>query len=285
MHAFSKNTHTGHAHACAGEEMHGAGKGTHGTENVYAWGWKAPRYCFNDTGPWAFVYWWASGLLMGVVERRSSFPLRWPTGPSDPTFFWRLWPLGACVLIGVWAAHLLWWSMWGRQGLPKTPFRITFGMVWTARAFQRHSFRITLSAPWCVRLPCRAIAKQTHVEPLWGLCGPAWVCGCLMKQWQRRPMWRLSGGSLGLPGCAGLPATAMAKQTHVELLCGLCGPARVCGLAFVQPWEARPMWSFYGGSVGLPHRPPESRWAAQTPISTQTPKDQCDKQKSGPKAP
>ena len=106
------------------------------------------------------------------------------------------------------------WHGLGRQGLPKTPL-----------------FRITLYAPWCVRLPCRAIAKQTHVEPLWGLRGPAWVRGSLIRPWQRRPMWKLSGGSLGLPECAGLPATAMTKQTHVEFFCGLCGPACVCGLA------------------------------------------------------
>jgi len=124
------------------------------------------------------------------------------------------------------------WHGLGRRGLSKTPFfelpLAWFGPPGTSKDTP---FRITLYAPWCVRLPCRAIAKQTHVEPLWGLRGPAWVRGSLIRPWQRRPMWKLSGGSLGLPECAGLPATAMTKQTHVEFFCGLCGPACVCGLA------------------------------------------------------
>lgn len=207
---------------------------------------------------------------MGVVERPSPVPASLGYGASGPAFFLMTLVLG-CLCAGdcLGCSSALWWSMWGREGLSITPFfRITFGMVGAAGGFQRRPFsncpwhglgrrglsktpffelplawfgppgtskdtpfRITLYAPWCVRLPCRAIAKQTHVEPLWGLRGPAWVRGSLIRPWQRRPMWKLSGGSLGLPECAGLPATAMTKQTHVEFFCGLCGPACVCGLA------------------------------------------------------
>ena len=141
--------------------------------------------------------------------------------------------------------------MWGRQGLPKTPFPITLGMVWTARDSQRHSFRIALSAPWCapalqshhkacpygaslgavwaclgVWLPYGTMAKKTHVEALWWFFGPAWVrrpscyshdkadpCGASL-----RPLW----ACLRVWACL---AKAMASQAHVEPLWWLCWPA------------------------------------------------------------
>ena len=144
-----------------------------------------------------------------------------------------------------------WWPMWGRQGLPKTPFPITLGMVWTARDSQRHSFRIALSAPWCapalqshhkacpygaslgavwaclgVWLPYGTMAKKTHVEALWWFFGPAWVrrpscyshdkadpCGASL-----RPLW----ACLRVWACL---AKAMASQAHVEPLWWLCWSA------------------------------------------------------------
>ena len=169
-----------------------------------------------------------------------------------------------------------WWPMWGRQGLPKTPFPITLGMVWTARDSQRHSFRIALSAPWCapalqshhkacpygaslgavwaclgVWLPYGTMAKKTHVEALWWFFGPAWVrrpscyshdkadpCGASL-----RPLW----ACLHVWACL---ARAMASQAHVEGLWWFFGPAWVRGPSCYSHDKAdpcgaslRPLWA------------------------------------------
>ena len=169
-----------------------------------------------------------------------------------------------------------WWPMWGRQGLPKTPFPLAFGMVWTARDSQRHPFRIAFSAPWCapalqshrkayaygaslgavwaclgVWLPYGTMAKKTHVEALWWFFGPAWVrrpscyshdkadpCGASL-----RPLW----ACLHVWACL---ARAMASQAHVEGLWWFFGPAWVRGPSCYSHDKAdpcgaslRPLWA------------------------------------------
>jgi hypothetical protein len=145
--------------------------------------------------------------------------------------------LGCSSALCVWAAHLLCggpcgaargfqrhpfsnylWHGWGRRGLSKTPFfelplawfgppgafqdtlfRVTFGMVWAARDFQRHPFSNHLVCP----LVC-APALQSHckADPCGASLGAAWAC-------------------LG----AWFPYKTMAKKTHVEALWWFFGPA------------------------------------------------------------
>jgi hypothetical protein len=151
---------------------------------------------------------------MGVVERPSPVPASLGYGASGPAFFLMTLVLG-CLCAGdcLGCSSALWWSMWGREGLSKTPFfelplawlgppgafkdalfRIAFGMVWAAGGFPRHPFSSYL---WH-GLGRQGLPKTPLFE---SPCMPLGVCACLAEPLQSRPMWSLSGGCVGLPGC------------------------------------------------------------------------------------
>ena len=154
------------------------------------------------------------GCSWGLLNDLPPFPLRWATGPPAPPFFLMTLVLG-CLCAGdcLGCSSALWWSMWGREGLSKTPFfelplawlgppgafkdalfRIAFGMVWAAGGFPRHPFSSNL---WH-GLGRQGLPKTPLFE---SPCMPLGVCACLAEPLQSRPMWSLSGGCVGLPGC------------------------------------------------------------------------------------
>ena len=193
-----------------------------------------------------------SGLLMGVAERRSSFPLRWATGPSAPIFFLMTLVLGCLCTDGcLGCSSAFWWSVWqasrATKEAPHGP-----GLPWLWQGKPTHAGRPTEAA------------EKLHM----GL-----LChGCSRKVRAPRQAQRTTRGpphGLGLPWLlqgkpthAGRPTEA-AEKLHMGLLCHGCS-RKACAPRQAQRTTREPP---HGSSLpwchkatthpGRPTQPPE----------------------------